>query len=99
MAVEIRDSRITQNSGRVKEASDETNHLHTIRDHCRDDVSVSWRRADTSLLRSLSLSEYAGDISVNGNDGSATYTYPFVLPPSRGRFQPRLALRYNNKGG
>ena len=33
---------------------------------------------------------------VGGNDGSAKYAYAFQLPPSRGRFQPHLALSYNS---
>jgi len=33
------------------------------------------------------------------NDGSLSYTYAFNLPPSRGRYQPTLALAYNSNGG
>ncbi len=50
-------------------------------------------------LRAGSLSSYGGDVTVGGNDGSLSYTYPFGLPQSRGRFQPKLVLRYSSNGG
>jgi RHS repeat-associated protein len=31
-----------------------------------------------------------------GNDGAASWAYPFSLPPSRGRYQPSLGLSYSS---
>lgn len=48
---------------------------------------------DTAMRSEVALT---GRAAVSGNDGSVSYAFQFPLPPTRGHFQPSLALTYNS---
>jgi RHS repeat-associated protein len=51
------------------------------------------------MIISSSQAVAAGGPTVDENTGKLKYTYTIELPPARGRYQPRLTLEYNDKGG
>jgi RHS repeat-associated protein len=62
-------------------------------------ASSTWAQThQDTITRANSLSGYGGEVTVGGNDGSASYSYPIALPASRGRFQPSLGLYYSSNG-
>ena len=59
---------------------------------------LAWGLDSTDLWAQAAFNVQNAE-TVASNVGSLSYTYAFKLPPSRGRYQPTLALSYNSNAG